>query len=954
MAEAVKRKLIEVALPLEAINKESAREKSIRHGHPSTLHLWWARRPLAACRAVLFSSLVDDPSSHPDRFPTEEAQQAERQRLFKIIEDMVKWENSTNEDVLAAARAEILNSTGGAPPPVLDPFCGGGSIPLEAQRLGLEAQGSDLNPVAVMISKALVEIPPKFAGRSPVRPDGKQGEQSKLKLNLNKTWNGAQGMAEDVRHYGLWMRNQAIERIGHLYPKAKLPAEAGGGETTVIAWLWMRTVKCPNPACGITMPLVRSFTLSSKKGKQAWVEASANAKAKRMSFTVKTGAGKVPEGTVNRRGAKCLGCEQPVNFEYIRSEAKAGRISAQLMAIVGEGAKGRVYLNPTADHESITEIEPSWQPDTSLPEKALGFRVQAYGMVKHADLFTSRQLTALTTFSDLVQEARKKVLHDAVASGLADDGVPLDQGGSGATAYAEAIGTYLALAIDKCADYWSSICSWHAGRDTIRNVFARHAIPMVWDFAEANPVSDSTGNFSSAVNWIAQVVQVVPASVRGKILHQDATTGRINGSCTSFIVSTDPPYYDNIGYADLADFFYVWLRRSLVRYYPEIFSTMLVPKAAELVATPYRFSGDKQQAKEFFEKGLATAFRIMHDCQNHDYPLTVYYAFKQSEAEKSETQDNDVDEDLESESESESNTVSSTGWETMLSGLIQAGFAINGTWPMRSELSNRMVASGTNALASSIVLVCRQRATTAGSISKRDFVSILKSELPQRLRELQHGNIAPVDLAQAAIGPGMAVFSRYGKVIEASGNAMSVKTALQIINQILDEVLSEQDSDYDADTRWAISWFEQHGFEEGQFGVAEVLSKAKDTSVSGLVEAGILESKAGKVKLMRADELDPNWDPATDKRLTVWEISHYLIRGLETGGKSAAADLMTKVGSKAETALELAYRLYGICERKKWAQEALSYNGLVVSWTEIKAAAAGLDIEPRQLQTSDA
>lgn len=928
-----KKKLIEVSLPLEAINKESAREKSIRHGHPSTLHLWWSRKPLSTCRAVLFASLVDDPSAHPERFPTEEAQEAERRRLFGIIEELVKWENSNNETVLAKAREEIRRSCNGSPPPVLDPFCGGGSIPLEAQRLGLVAYASDLNPVAVLITKALIEIPPKFAGQSPVHPDAKR-------LDLGSTWRGAQGLAEDIRYYGAWMRDEAEKRIGYLYPKVRLSKDQGGGEATVIAWLWARTVTCPNPACGAQMPLVRSFALSTKKGKQAWVEPIVDPAAKTVRFEVRTGQGRPQEGTVNRRGARCIVCDSPVPFDHIRAEGKAGRMGARLMAIVAEGQRGRIYLPPNEEHaRAAASAEPTWRPDTDLPEQALGFRVQLYGMTKHADLFTPRQLVALTTFSDLIPEARDRVLRDAIAAGLPDDGVRLADGGSGAQAYADAVAVYLGFALSKQADLGNSLCSWEPIAQCPRHLFARQAIPMVWDYAEGNPLGNSSGAWLVFLDGIARAFKnsfdwVEPAA-RGVAKQADAS---LLETSASPLISTDPPYYDNIGYADLSDFFYVWLRRSLRDVFPDLFSTLLVPKAQELVATPYRFDGSKKKAKRFFEQGLRKAFENMKRVQAPGYPLTLYYAFKQAESEEAD------------ENHKEAGQVTaSTGWETMLEGLLGAGFLIDGTWPMRSELSNRLLAIGTNALASSIVLVCRPRPEDAPLGTRKEFVARLKREMPEALKKLQHGNIAPVDLAQAAIGPGMAVFSSYAKVLEPDGNPMTVRTALGLINQVLDEVLHEQESEYDQDTRWAVAWFEEFGTSPGEFGRAEILSKAKDTSVKGLEEAGILEAKGGKVRLLTRDELPADWDPTRDKRLTVWEVTQYLIRTLDRQGEQGAAELLRRVGlGYGEIARDLAYRLYTICERKKWAQEALAYNSLVVAWPELVRLASRAPTAPSQ------
>ncbi|MDR6226165.1 DUF1156 domain-containing protein [Desmospora profundinema] len=921
-----KKKLIEVALPLEAINKELAREKSIRHGHPSTLHLWWARRPLAACRAVLFAQLVDDPSSHPDRFPKEEDQDRERLRLFNIIEKLVKWENINDEEVLEEAREEIRKSTGGNPPPVLDPFAGGGSIPLEAQRLGLEAHASDLNPVAVLINKALIEIPPKFAGQLPVHP----GQETERDLS---EWKGAWGLAEGVRYYGKWMRDEAEKRIGHLYPKVKLPEEQGGGEATVIAWLWARTVASPNPACkGAHVPLVRSFWLSKKKGKEAWVEPLVDRERNTYRFEVRMGKGNPRDGTVNRRGGTCLLSGVPMPFNYIRTEGKAGRMKFRLMAIVAEGSNGRVYLPPTEEHEEIARRAiPDWKPEADLPVNPRDFKTPNYGMNTFADLFTPRQLVALNTFSDLVGEAREQVRRDATAFGLSDDGVSLKDGGTGAAAYADAVATYLAFAVDRVADRGSTICSWDTGYVKVRNTFGRQAIPMTWDFAESNPMSNSTGNFNGAVHWIVEVVRETPCCTRGSVKQADSTAPirRIDQP----IISTDPPYYDNIGYADLSDFFYVWLRRSLQGIYPDLFSTMLVPKSEELVATPYRFDGDKKKAQSFFENGLRQAFTRMRETAHPEFPLTVYYAFKQAEAAAASGKEGEQ-------------AVASTGWETMLEGLIRSGFSITGTWPMRTELGNRMVASGTNALASSIVLVCRPRPEDTRPITRRDFLRALKRELPDALRDLQQGNIAPVDMAQAAIGPGMAVFSRYGKVIESDGTAMRVRTALALINQTLDEFLAEQEGEFDSDTRWALSWFEQHGMERGPYGEAETLSTARNTSVEGLVEAGILEAKSGKVRLLKREELLEDWNPNEDDRVTVWEAVQYLIRALETDGETGAATLFRQLGETGEAARDLAYRLYTLCERKGWAQEALAYNGLVTSWPHITDLATREEIAP--------
>ncbi len=949
-----RKKLIEVALPLDAINAASVREKSIRHGHPSTLHLWWARRPLAAARAVIFAQLVDDPSARPDLFPTEADQEKERERLFAILKDLVLWENTTNEKVLERARTEIRKSwrrtcadhadhpraaelfDPDKLPAFHDPFAGGGALPLEAQRLGLEAHASDLNPVAVLINKAMIEIPPKFAGQSPVNPASR--EERSL---IEHEWKGAQGLAEDVRYYGQWMRDEAERRIGHLYPQVEITEEMvrerpdleryKGRKLTVIAWLWARTVRSPNPAfADVEVPLASTFMLSTKKGKEAYVEPVIEGRGYR--FAVKVGTPEDAEaakaGTKAGGSGKpflCLMSSTPMPFDYLRSEAKSGRMGARLMAIVAEGDRGRVYLTPTSEHEAVAEeAEPKWTPDTNLPERALGFRVQEYGMIMWRDLFTSRQLVALSTFSDLVAEAMERVERHAVNADLPKDKRPLRDGGTGVTAYTEAVGAYLGLCVSRQANRSSNLNFWDPVGAKVQQVFARQALPMIWDFIESNPFSNSSGNFTGQVGYLSKVVFSSPSYASVATASQkDAATQSIS---VAKIISTDPPYYDNIGYADLSDFFYVWLRRAVRSMFPDLFATLAVPKAEELVATPHRH-GNKEKAESFFLTGMTEAMRRLAKQSQPVYPVTIYYAFKQSET-KGDT------------------GTASTGWETFLAAVIKSGFAVTGTWPMRTELTGNLKRN-VAALASSIVLVCRQRPANAPMATRREFVAALRAELPTALAHLQSGNIAPVDLAQAAIGPGMAVFTRYARVLDAEGKPVSVREALALINQMLDEVLAEQEGDFDADSRWALAWFEQQGFDEGEYGVAETLSKAKNTSIAGIVEGGILASRAGKVRLLRPDEFADDWDPTTDARLTVWEAVHHLVRLLESGGETGAARLVRQLGGVAETARELAYRLYTVCERKSRAAEALSYNGLVQSWPEISDLARK-EVPPEQ------
>lgn len=972
----MKKKLIEVALPLDAINKASAREKSIRHGHPSTLHLWWARRPLAAARAVIFAQMVDDPSAHPDLFPTAKAQEKERQRLFRIIEDLVLWENTTNEKVLQQARDEIWQSwrytcaeNADHPratelfdrfklPAFHDPFAGGGALPLEAQRLGLESYASDLNPVAVLINKAMIEIPPKFAGKPPVHPSEEsrivevqgrklkilKGAPNALPSELENRWEGAAGLAEDIRYYGKWMRDEAEKRIGHLYPKVEITEEMAkerqdlekyvGQKLTVIAWLWARTVKSPNPAfANLAVPLTSTFMLSTKAGKEVYVDPVFE--DGKYRFTVKVGKPKdaeiVKKGTSagKRKAFTCLISGVPIGYDYIRSEAKAGRMGSCLMAYVVDGDRCRIYLPPSELMEVVADqARPEWKPDCEMPQKHRNFQPPVYGMNNFGDIFTSRQLVALTTFSGLVREAIEYIHYDAVAACLNDDHKPLHAGGTGATAYADAVGIYLALTVNRLANRCCTISFWDNTSQKIQQAFGRQALPMTWDFCESNPFSDSSGNWLGQLEFPAKFVNASLTQLPGFVLQQDAQQQEVS---SNKIVSTDPPYYDNIAYADLSDFFYVWLRRSLAPVFPDLFTTLAVPKVEELIAAPNRH-GSKDKAEKFFLDGMKQVMHRLSEQTHPAFPVTIYYAFKQSESDGN-------------------NGAASTGWEIFLDAVISAGFAVTGTWPMRTEYTGNLK-KNMSALASSIILVCRKSITDATIATRREFVTALKAELPVALSHLQRGNIAPVDLAQAAIGPGMAIYTRYAKVLDAEGRPLSVREALALINQTLDEALAEQEGDFDADSRWALAWFEHSGFLDGEYGVAEMLSKAKNTSISGMVEAGILVSSRGNVRLLRPEELSTDWDPATDKRLTAWEVVHQLIRVLESGGEPAAAALVAKLGENAEIARELAYRLYTLCERKKRAAEALSYNGLVQSWPEIsRLARSTIKLEP-QTQTA--
>ncbi|ADM09269.1 hypothetical protein PB2503_05992 [Parvularcula bermudensis HTCC2503] len=921
-----------MAIPLEAINAASAHEKHIHSGHPSTLHLWWARRPLAACRAILFCQLVDDPSEYVDELLADEktlkaakaelearkkkreqdkvdgktipadekplsleniAIELERTRLFKIIEELVRWENSTNEEVLERARAEIRRCCGDELPPVYDPFSGGGSIPLEAQRLGLPAYGSDLNPVAVMIGKAMIEIPPKFANQPPMHPGTKE----------NLSYRGAEGLAEDIRYYSKLLRDKAWEKIGHLYPKITLSQRDGGGEATVLAWLWARTVASPNPAVGgAHIPLVSTYWLCRKPKKKVWIVP--NVEGTRITFDVNYGEPRDPNavaaGTKVGRGANftCLLTGDAVPADYVKKEGMAGRMGWQLLGIVAEGKGGRRYVSPDPQHikTAFSEI-PDWRPEYPLSQHPQYMSVTNYGPKNVSDLFMDRQTIALNAFSNCIPEVIEQI--DASEE------------------YKEAIATYLALGVSRLANRQSTSTFWDNGSEKVQQVFAMQALPMRWDTAEGNPFSNSSGNFIGQIDYLAKAIGTLPSQQPGgKEVHKDAQTVDFN----NFVISTDPPYYDNVPYADLSDFFYVWLRRALKDHYPDLFQTVLVPKAEELVADHQRHKG-RDPADGFFLDGMTNVMRHMAEQGRKDVPAAIYYAFRQGEVDEGGT--------------------SSKGWATFLQSVITAGYQVDATWPVRTELVGNLK-KNRNALATSVVLSCRKRSESAEVVTRSEFMRALKRELPTAMKEMQRANIAPVDIPQASIGPGIGIFSRYESVLESDDSQMTVKSALQIINQQLDEFLSEQEGEFDADTRFALHWFAQNGYESGAFGDADNLARARGISVESVKHAGVAESAAGKVRILKREELLDDWDPNTDPHLTVWECCQYLIRALENEGEHAAATLLKKMGAdKAEAVKDLAYSLYDICSNKrKDAKEATSYNALIAVWTELTRQAA--------------
>ncbi len=869
-----------------------------------------------------------------------ERAEAERERLFGIIRRLVQWKNTNNNAVLEEAREEIWKSwretcalNKNHPqasqlfdpeklPALYDPFAGGGSIPLEAQWLGLEAHASDLNPVAVLINKAMIEYPAKFNGSSPVNPESRK--QGRL-----DGWRGVQGIAEDLNFYGQWMREEAERKIGHLYPGIKITPEMAqdrpdlqeyvGKHLKITAWLWARTVKSPNPAFSEhDVPLVGTFYLAKKKQKQIWVEPIISKDGLDYEFIVRTSGTPTIVETVNRRGGYCILSGSPIDFKYIRSEGQAGRMGTRLLAIIAEGKNGRVYLSPNAENEIIAKkVELVEAPITELPLQALGFRVQQYGMKRWIDLFTPRQLVTLSTFADLIPKVHAKIIGE-INNNASEGGIEHTSAGPRSTEYADAICLYLTFAITRLADYNNQICIWKTSGEQVIHLFRSKTVPMTWDFPESNVFSKISICWDNCVKYTIESLDKVGSNFPGSKAGFAIQKSALERQHECAIISTDPPYFDNIGYADLSDFFYVWHRKSLKAIFPDLLATLTVPKSEELVATPYRHSS-KKAAEAFFMHGMMQAMANLSQQSHPGFPITIYYAFKQTETSDDET--------------------SSIGWEAFLEAIIKSNLMILGTWPMSTE-QEKGLKTGTNALGSSIVLVCRPRNLGGRKASRKEFLQVLRTELPEALGAMTSGEttpIAPVDFAQAAIGPGMAVFSRYEAVLEADGTPMPVRTALTLINKALDEYFAEAEGDLDSDTRFAIAWFEEFGWAPGAFGQADVLARAKGTSVDDVRAAGVVESGGGNVRLLRPGEYDIDWNPANDSRLPIWEALHHLSRALQSGGESEAGTLLAALGAKAAPVRQLAYRLYTLCERKGWAEDARQYNELITSWHAVEA-----------------
>ena len=906
-----RKKLIEVNIPLQAINVESAKDASLTHGHPSTLHRYWARRPLAACRAVIFASMVDDPSECKDEFPTESEQNAERNRLHNIIKRLVIWKTCNDENLLAEARYEIAYSAArnngedlnvfrskfkNDPkavlkylrdhcPAIYDPFCGGGSISLEAQRLGLRARASDLNPLPVLITKAMIELPPKFHDQKPINPDADPMGMftGTGKKRTHSPWKGTAGLAADIRYYGAWMREEAYKRIGHLYPKVQLP---DGPAATVVAWLWARTIPCINPACGLQMPLVKTFQLSN----QYWIKPVVDRKTNTISWDVQTNDEGVPKPTVSRTGAHCFVCGTAVKLPYVREQAKADKIEEVMASIVAEGDRRKLFLPPTEMHiQTALSAEPSWRPRGRLPERALGFAVQNYGFTEWHQLFTARQLTVLGTFGRLLSQVHSRIVEDGAEN-----------------EYAHAVCTYLALAVGRMTETGCSFAWWQDPR--VRTVFTSQNIRMTWTFAEVNPFSDSTQNWTSQVQFVAEAIENLPVSANdSKVYQADAAT--TTHATDAPVIVTDPPYYKNVGYADLSDFFYVWLRPLLRDTYPELLGSMMTPKNEEITASP-RF----EDATLHFEESLSNALiRLREDCAK-EFPSSIFYAYKEQKKER--------------------DGITSTGWETMLTAVTNAGFQIVAAWPMRTEQAKAQK-TGKNALTSSILLVCRPRPEAARVIVRSDFLRELKKEMPIALDRLTRiTNTRPVDLAQAAIGPGMEVYSRYSKVTRISGEIVPIREVLKEINNEITAYHEKETGELDPESQFCLTWLQQHGYIEGNFGDAEGLSKAKDVDITAMHDKLLLSAR-GKVRLLKPKEYA---ERDNSENMTAWEGCLRMVwhlSGVEKSGGISGCTAVARAMRDYESAKRLARVLYAYYDARGDAESASRYNNLVTQWQYI-------------------
>lgn len=750
----IRKKLIESVMPVSVINRESEREKVARTGLPSSVHIWWSRRPMAAARCTLFASLIDDPSEHPELFPTEQEQ--ERQRLLKMAEELSLVENASNTELLKAAKAEILRCAEGTLPTVFDPFTGSGAIPIEAHRLGLSAEATDLNAVASMITTLVSDVPTRFHNTIPVHP------QTEMRLNIPLP--GAQGYAEDVRYYGEQLQEEATKRIGYMYPKIRKPND--GQELDVSAWIWARTIKCPNPNCGCSIPLSSSYDLAKKKGSEAWVEPVAeNGRITfRMHREPNTMAKEKPK-VAQTAVFKCPACGEITPDAYVKECGTKHQITSQLIAIVADDGRKRLYLEPTSEQEFAAKVVPPKDiPHGALPIFPQRFSPPSFGLADYADLFTDRQLVFITTMMKLAREAQNDVEKQSIEKGMSNDGITFANGGQGALAYAQAVRIALVLTISKLLDRCSNLCSWSSSSGgSLRNVFSRAAMPMIWDYAEGNPFADAGGSYANALSRTCEAIAALPAEGEGRTTVADCT---MPNNVRNAILSTELPFYDKASYADLSDFFYIWLRYGLGDLYPEYFQTEVTPKKEELTAFAYRWNGDRQQANAFYAEGMNLAFKNLYESVSDEYPSTVAYQYKGNDAKDSA---------LPSE------------WEAFVAAVCNAGFMITASWPLARKYEVTIEHAEERSIP--ITVVVRKRPSDAKQTTRRFFVAAVKRELPTIVEDL-NDKVTQMDLRASVIGQALNIFSRYSKVLDADGTVMKPQMASRIIEQELDTIIA--------------------------------------------------------------------------------------------------------------------------------------------------------------------
>ncbi len=884
------RKLIEVApfLPLDAISVAAKADKDKKTGTIKNVHKWFAPMPTPALRALIFSAVVDAPDDDK-----------EREGLLELVKRLVPADGNPPDAVtLDEAKAAIRKSTGGDLPTIFDPFCGGGSTLIEAQRLGLPAEGSDLNPVPVLITRTLTQLIPSVSGRAPLVGDPTQfGGISGGPLT---------GLLADVQHYAERVRERVWNEVGHLYP-------SGPNGETIIAWLWARTTVCPNPACGATMPLVTSTWISKRKNDTRGLVASPTGTGVEFSIAA---APSPASGTVVRTGATCLNCGTTTPLGTIRDQAGREGLGTQLLCLAVDGASGRAYLAP--DTTTVPHSTASGDLDVDLPERALGFRVQAYGMRTQADIYTTRQLAMLDAFAEAIAD----VPEQAVADG-------------GDATYAATVASILGLALGKLAQSNSTQVRWNVrstGSSKAEPAFGRHAMPMVWDFTETNPFGGSVGDWLGQVNSVTGGIRSLPLGDPSSVRRADARSTALELRKPVVIV-TDPPYFDQIGYADLSDYFYVWHRKALRKVHPDLYATIVTPKDPELIATPYRHDGSKEDAAEYFVNGFTDTFRSLKSALLPQHPILIVYAHQQEEKSSLGT--------------------ASTGWDAMLEAVLDAGLVIEGTLPVHGSYKAKLISIGTNSLASYIVMVCRPRTGNANPGSIADLRAALRTRLPDAAKALLGSGESMVDIRQAAIGPGMEVFSQFSEIFDGT-DPITVRRALTIINEELGRILDEHLGEVDDETRWASQWYADHEFEVGEFDEGRKLANTYGLGMDGLVEAGIIESRRGKVRLLKRSELPTGW--TGDSRTPVWEACQHLVKALTDGpsaGERAAAELLAALGPLASGSRELAQYLTNLAIENGWTDDAIAYDSLVKSWPRIEQLSADVstaeDDQPDQL-----